>query len=85
MLCCPCWGTSHFSTFASDHESSNTFIFRLPSPSSVFSVLYCVFLFLVINRSVAGVVCPVAGARPVAGEHYHMAWVILTVERKITP
>ena len=25
------------------------------------SVLWCVFLFLVINRSVAGVVCPVAG------------------------
>ena len=22
MLCCPCWGTSHFSTFASDHENS---------------------------------------------------------------
>ena len=33
----------------------------------MFSVLYCVFLFLVINRSVTGVVCPVAGARPVAG------------------
>ena len=23
MLCCPCWGTTHFSTFASDHENSN--------------------------------------------------------------
>ena len=59
-----------------------TFIFRLrgvSSPSSVFSVLYCVFLFLVINRSVAGVVCPVAGARPVAGAHYPVAGVILTV------
>ena len=21
MLCCPCWGTSHFSTLASDHEN----------------------------------------------------------------
>ena len=21
VLCCPCWGTSHFSTFASDHEN----------------------------------------------------------------
>ena len=35
--------------------------FGISSPSSVFSQLCCVFLFLVINRSVAGVVCPVAG------------------------
>ena len=21
VLCCPCWGTTHFSTFASDHEN----------------------------------------------------------------
>ena len=36
-------------------------------------VSYCMFLFLVINHSVAGVVCPVAGA------HYPVAGVILTV------
>ena len=45
----------------------------------MFSVLYCVFLFLVINRSVAGVVCPVAGA------HYSVAGVILTVVEENHP
>ena len=43
------------------------------------------FLFLVINRSVAGVVCPVAGARPVAGAHYPVAGVILTVVEENHP
>ena len=45
----------------------------------MFSVLYCVFLFLVINRSVAGVVCPVAGA------HYPVGGVILTVVEENHP
>ena len=43
------------------------------------------FLSLVINRSVAGVVCPAAGARPVAGAHYPVAGVILTVVEEIHP
>ena len=51
----------------------------ISSPSSVFSVLYGVFLFLVINRSVAGVVCPVAEA------HYPVAGVILTVVEENHP
>ena len=38
-----------------------------------------------INRSVAGVVCPVAGARPVAGAHYPVAGVILTVVEENHP
>ena len=78
-------GHSHFSTFAFDHEngkyarSFSAFDRGTSSPSSVFSVLYCVFLFLVINRSVAGVVCPVAGA------HYPVAGVILTVVEENHP
>ena len=40
-------------------------------------MLYCVFLFLVINRSVAGVVFPAVGA------HYPVAGVILTVVEEI--
>ena len=45
----------------------------------MFSVLYCVFLFLVINRSVAGVVYPVAGA------HYPVTGVSLTVVEENHP
>ena len=42
-------------------------------------MLYCVFLFLVINRSVAGVVFPAVGA------HYPVAGVILTVVEENHP
>ena len=45
----------------------------------MFSVSYCVFLFLVVNRSVPGVVCPVAAA------HYPMAGVILTAVEENHP
>ena len=73
-------GHSHFSTFAFDHEngkyarSFSVFDRGTSWPSSVFSVLYhryCVFLFLVINRSVAGVVCPVAGVILTVVEENH--------------
>ena len=57
-------------------------------PSLLYSVLFYVFLYLVIclpvagaRCSVAGVLCPVAGAGvyPGAGAHYPVAEVIHTV------
>ena len=42
----------------------------------MFSVLCCVFLFLVINRSVAGVVCPVAGVILTVVEENHPVAVV---------
>ena len=83
MLCCPCWGTSHFSTFASDHENgkyARSFsVFALFHRLRPYFLCYTVFVFLVINRSVAGVVCPVAEA------HFPVAGVILTVVEENHP
>ena len=46
----------------------------------MFSVLYCVFLFIVINCSVAGVVYPVAGViLTVGGENHPVAVVACPV------
>ena len=75
VLCCPCWGTSHFSTFASDHENG-----KYARSFSVFAVFrrlrlcflcYTVFLFLVINGSVAGTHYPVAGVIITVVEENH--------------
>ena len=80
MLCCPCWGTSHFTTLASDHENGK--YARSFSDFAVFRRLrlcflcYAVFLFLVINRSVAGVVCPVAGVILTVVEENHPVAVV---------
>ena len=67
--------------FASDHENGMNArsVFAVFRCLRLFSMLYCVFLFLVINRSVAGVVFHAAGA------HYPVAGVILTVVEKIHP
>ena len=49
----------------------------------MFSVLYCVFLFIVINRSVAGVVCPVAGVILTVVEENHPVAVVACPVAKV--